>query len=646
MIQNCQSRLHPLLRHWKWILPVAIGLGLRVVYWCQYSASPLFPTALGPDIAEYDARAREILSGFYLPQELDIHGPLYSFFLAFLYRIVCFSIPAVRLLQLLLNWSAWCFLVWCMVCRGGFPVKICRFFLWISMIVTTPFFYQAELVSESLLLPLLFVVFFFLFEADSQKDDPMCALFSGGGGIFAGLAAVTHPMTLLFAGLEALWMFARTPRRVAAAFVIGAVLPILAVSGFNSAIAGRPVLIQGNSAFNLWLGNNPAATGGCYIRPGAEWLQTHRNAEKIAAEQGISAERYFLNEIADFWIYSPLQAIGLTLKKACLVFSVRELPAGADSDFLVRRTPLQRLGGFLTLPLFLFCGWGIAVCFRKKLLCYHHFYLLFSAGFLAQVITVTSGRYRMEMMPAVFLLAAIGIDSIDWRRHWETVVPACLLASWIATPVPEASREQAAEAGALYAEAALQRGDLHAAKRHLELPLRLKKDPARLGNMLGIAEWNLGHLAVAETQFRQVMEAAPEDYEAFMNLAVLLAEQPERQTEAQEAFAAAFGKFPDVADLHYNFGHVLQSQERWQEAEKSYLRAVGLQRLHQPALIGLGIVAMHAGRPQDAVKWFERALAITPDDNRLLLNLAIACRAAGDEFRARQLEQRADYLQR
>lgn len=629
------------IRRWPWSLPILIGAILRFVYWREYAASPLFEFAIGADVGEYDARAHEILSGVWMPAQLDIHGPLYSFFLAFAYWITGISIPAVRLLQLVVNWMAAAVLPWGVYRWGNIPRRIALVFLWSSMVVTTPFFYQAELVSEALLLPLIALTILLLYRFDSETVPRRRFVWSALGGLAGGLVAVTHPMSLLFVGFEAFSCLRNAARRRAGVlFLIGAALPIVLASSVNSVIAHRMVFIQGNSAFNLWLGNNPNATGGCYIRPGSEWSQVHRHAENVARERGISVDRHFLGEAADFWIHSPLRAVGLVLKKAVMIFSPGELPSGADSDFLVRYTKIQRFGAILTLPLFLFCAWGIVVALRRKMWCCDHFGLLLLAGFLAQLITVTSGRYRMMMMPAIFFFAAVGIESIPWRRprYWLLGTGLLLLGTFVAAPRFSRGQTEAAE---LFGEVALRRGELHDARRYLSFALPGSHDAARLRNMLGIIHWNLGDTEKAEAEFRRIAAETPDEHEAFMNLALLLAEQPSRRAETAAAFDAALARFPDVADLQYNYGRFLQDEERWVEAEAAYRRAVELQKMHQPALVGLGIVALHDDRPAEAVKWFEQALALTPGDPRLIRNLAFACRVAGDESRARALEKKA-----
>ena len=77
---------------WFWTIAVC-GLLFRLEYLREFSQQINFSSAVGPDVQEYHERALEILNGRIFPEEPEIHGPLYSFFLAALYKITGSSIP-------------------------------------------------------------------------------------------------------------------------------------------------------------------------------------------------------------------------------------------------------------------------------------------------------------------------------------------------------------------------------------------------------------------------------------------------------------------------------------------------------------------------------------------------------------------------
>ena len=95
--------------NWKKYLPlilIFLGLLIRAIYLLEYSQFLNFDLALGADVTEYDRRAREILSGSFFSSTPEIHAPLYSFFLSFIYLISNCSIVFARVIQILLNFIA------------------------------------------------------------------------------------------------------------------------------------------------------------------------------------------------------------------------------------------------------------------------------------------------------------------------------------------------------------------------------------------------------------------------------------------------------------------------------------------------------------------------------------------------------------
>ena len=626
-------------RGWFWFL-LAAGILLRIVYLLEFRASPLFDTPVGPDVQEYYERALDILNGDFFPPGADHHAPLYSCFLAGMLWLTGGSVPAVRVLQLLLNFGGWLLLFRLLGRIPGVSRKTAWAFLAIAMLYPVPVFHQSQLVSESILLPLLAGALWLLYAGGAARERSRRGLCFAGAGICAGLAAITHPLTLAFGAAVAVWLFVRKSPRRALLFVAGVSVCVCPVAAVNSSRAGRMVLVQAGGGFNIWLGNNPDATGGCYLRPGPEWEQLHAEADREAAERGISVERLWLGRAGAFFLEHPVAAVLLAGKKAFMVWSPRELISGADADAIVRGTRVIFYGSWLTLPLFVLAWIGLFRCLRRKRGQYCYFYLLLFSMWAAQVLTVTSGRYRTAMIPAILLFAAVGATELN--RRWRLMVPAVFLAiSLVLTTELQGLDEMSSLCG----EAAYRKGDFERAVPLLEYALRYADSPGRFENLLGSIAMKAGRLEEAERRFRRAVKAEPERVEGWMNLGNVLSQDPGRVSEAEMVYRRTIAAFPGEADLCYNYGLLLQKLQRFSEAEEMFRETVKIAPGHAPALNGLATSLILAGRPSEAIPLLERAYRLDPRNPGYLGNLVYACRAVGDEGRLRVYEERFRRLQ-
>ena len=594
-----------------WLPPCLLicGFLLRAEYLREYAQLLNFDVPAGPDVMEYDLRAREILSGRLFPKVPDIHAPLYPLFLALLYYVCNFALFPVRLLQLLLNFGAW-FALTRLLERKGVNFKTRMIFLACAMFYPVAFFHQAEIISESLLLPFFTAVLWLLELADTEFDLKKRLLRMAGAGCAAGLCAITHPLSLSFAGAVILYRFFSKARKEALIFLAGLLLVITPVVLIKSIHYGKLTGIQQNGGFNIWLGNNPDATGGCYLRPGPAWRKLHKSAAEEAAAKNISTDLVWLKKSANFWIQNPLQGMKLYLKKAVMVCSPVELIAGADPMALVYRTKLVRYGVFLLPLLMCFAVAGINSAVKNKDRNAVYFALLGSALYAAQILTVTSGRYRLAMLPALLYFAAYGISCFKWKKFFA--VPLIVFGASLFILPPSLS-EGAHEAAGILGEAAIRKNQGAKAFKLLSFAREGCNDPARIVNQLGMLLERSNDFKGAERAYKEAAAGDPESMESYMNLGNLYSRFPARHNEAEKYYKKALNMSPDSALLRYNYGVFLANTKRPAAAEKELLRALECDSSYHPAYNQLGIIALQTGRPQVAEKCFSAALELVPD---------------------------------
>ncbi len=198
-----------------------------------------------------------------------------------------------------------------------------------------------------------------------------------------------------------------------------------------------------------------------------------------------------------------------------------------------------------------------------------------------------------------------------------------------------------------------------------ELEALVAADPANpvFRGKLAEAWRNRRDFAKAIPLYRQAAEAAPEDPDAWYNLASALQEagqlaaarqaierglkldasRPEahntlgivalsegRLDPARQEFELAAKLDPRNARALNNLGNVLKAMGKLGDAEQAYRRAAALAPRYADPLNGLGTLEVERDRPRAALPYFESALALSPGYHEVRLNRAIALDLAGD----------------
>jgi len=98
--------------------------------------------------------------------------------------------------------------------------------------------------------------------------------------------------------------------------------------------------------------------------------------------------------------------------------------------------------------------------------------------------------------------------------------------------------------------------------------------------------------------------------------------------EASNALREGIRLNPENAELHFQLGTLLTTQERYDEAELRFTQAINIDRRHAEAHVSLALCHGARENPTEALAHLRRAQALKPWDARLGLLLAEAARAA------------------
>jgi len=234
--------------------------------------------------------------------------PGYPFFLAALYALPGSDILAVRLVQSMVD-----ALVCVLVFRLGRRIYSSKEGVAAAVIlaVYTPYIlYSQALFSETLFTFLLLLLLDSLVSRSEERGGAITA------GILLGLGTFLKPVMIIFPAILVLWNRLRgdhTGRALKRALLVSLFL-VITVSPWlvrNRVSLGEWVFTT-NGGVNLWIGNNPAATG-AYGVPEVNPV--------FEEEDEIARNKLAFDEAVGFWKENPQQALKILPWKFFFFFS-------------------------------------------------------------------------------------------------------------------------------------------------------------------------------------------------------------------------------------------------------------------------------------------------------------------------------------
>ena len=634
----------------SWRLPIFCcftGLLLRMIYLLSFADLPLCQFPCGPDIGEYIADMKNVLSPGGHQQPM-IHGPLYGYFLAFLNLICGNSLFAVRFLQSLLVLSAG-LPIYAILKRKwhGNPFTPGLFLLLYS--IYPPFIvWQCDFYSENLML-ICCTWALFAMELCSQKKQ-FAPILMFAAGLLCGCGILTHPMAAFFAaGVVVLyliqWKKWRKRFLQTALFCAGVVILLAPVSINRSLRAGKPVLIQQNSGFNIYLGNHASANGTCRIPPGDEWNRIHHQAEQFPG----GSDRYFLSRTVDFISTHPLQWGALLLKKAAMTFSAKELTTWSDVTVL-QKLLMHKLFyySFPLIGIYAFAGLFFLLTDRRKRIKFRFFLTLFFSFYAAQIILLTSGRYRI-MCVLMMMVFASALPRLLKEKLMTVRTPAKRMA-YLVLPLlcgtilvflplhqPDINGEKRVAAFILAESWNLSGAKKKAEQTLLAIPPEERNRHSSILNMLGSIQMDLGKLAEAEKNLRLAHKIYPEYPNPLLNLGKLSEEKNPRAAVTYYIAALKHATPQTTEILLFNLGVLYQKHGNTKQAENYYRELLK----RNPASIlpcrNLAILLLNKNDLSGAETLLRKAWLAEKNNPERVIDLAYVLLTAGKNEQAREL---------
>ena len=279
----------------------------------------------------------------------------------------------------------------------------------------------AHLARENLSTPMLLAVAWLALTMLDGRGLGWKALLCGlayGLGVLAGGSAILLIGVPALALLLAWWREGRRIVTPALALCLGAALCLAPWAFATQRMVGEPVL-NTNGGFNLYLGNNPAATGRFVsiadTPMGDDWeqLRVERGEVGASRELGALAKQHMIDH--------PVETLTLSAKRLAL-FWAPNVPSAQDVE---GSRAMLAIRSVEVLQYLLLLALGLVGAFSRRMA--SDAVLVIAAtilGFWAiHGITYNIVRYRDPVMPVVIVLASVGLRDLIARFRqfrWET----------------------------------------------------------------------------------------------------------------------------------------------------------------------------------------------------------------------------------
>jgi tetratricopeptide (TPR) repeat protein len=368
----------------------------------------------------------------------------------------------------------------------------------------------------------------------------------------------------------AIWIRRPRPRPflgALGALLAGYALVALPFVARSLAVTGSPFPTF-NAGFNLYIGNNPRATGTYQpIVPGktlpeAEGREPVRVASELVGRKLTpgQASRYWTGRSLAWMVEEPRAFLRLQARKLGLYWRFYEWPDSVDYYWAREESPALRLA-FVELGGLALLAAGALWVLRRRLRPWAPVLLLVVGWTAATVAFFVFSRFRVPMLPALCLLAAVPVE--------RTLVAF------------RAGRHRAAVVGAALVTLALL------------FPHALGHEPDRnlvAYNLAGVLA-ETGDLEGARQAYLEALAAAPDDFAVMLRLGDLALGQG-RLPEAAAWYERATRARPEADDPWAQYGRVLALQGQGTLASQALERALALNPENITALYGQAHLAL------------------------------------------------------
>ncbi|MFH1312159.1 MAG: tetratricopeptide repeat protein [Candidatus Eisenbacteria bacterium] len=513
-----------------------VAVLLRVAYSLASRQSPFFDH-LDLDSRFYDLWAREISAGDWIGDDVFFMGPLYSYFLALIYKIAGPNLVVVKIVQSVLGGLTAG--VAYLLGRECFGVVVGLIAGFLAALYVPFIFYDNSILFPVLATLLNTLMLYFFCRGVTRVDSKAFVI----AGLCAGFSAAGNASVLVFGpfavGFLLLYGSGRFGIRLkkASLFVIGVAVVVGPITVRNLAVGKDFVPLTSNAGINLYIGNNEKSTG-AYVKPEGLDIYTDPSGKTIA-ETAVGRElkpsevsAYWAGRALDHIKSRPGQSASNLVRKMFLFWSVYEIPQIEHLPFEKRYSRLLRIPSptyGVVCPLAVL---GMILALRRRKEAWLLFLFAMSYAFTIVAFFVVA-RYRLPMVPVLMVFAgyAVAWCVSRWaRREYGPLVYS--IGGFVALYILVHVNFYMIDPMSGFAQSYYRLGVIHEKKNNMTEAMEdyrkaLDLDPELTAAHLnaGILLSRIGRYGEAKTELLRTVELDPGYAKAYYNLGLVYAEE-------------------------------------------------------------------------------------------------------------------------
>jgi tetratricopeptide (TPR) repeat protein len=523
--------------HWLPFLCVfGVAVLLRVAYALVSRQSPFFDH-LDLDSRFYDLWAKEISAGDWVGDEVFFMGPLYSYFLAVIYKLAGPNLVVVKIVQSVLGGLTAG--VAYLLGRECFGVVVGLIAGFLAALYVPFIFYDNSILFPVLATLLNTLMLYFLYRGVTREDSKAFVI----AGLCAGLSATGNASVLVFGpfavGFLLLYGSERFGVRLkkAVLFVAGVAIVVGPITVRNAAVGGDFVPLTSNAGINLYIGNNEKSTG-AYVKPEGLDIYTDPSGRTIA-EAAVGRDLK-PSEVSAYWTGRALDHVGSRpgqfasnmVRKMFLFWSVYEIPQIEHLPFEKRYSWLLRIPSptyGVVCPLAIL---GMVLALRRRKEAWLLFLFAMSYAFTIVAFFVVA-RYRLPIVPALMVFAGYAVAwcvSRGARREYGPL--AFSIGGLVALYILVHVNFYMIDPMSGYAQSYYRLGVIHEKKNNMTAAMDSYRKALDLDQDLTAAHLNAGILlsrigsyGEAKTELLRTLELDPAYAKAYYNLGLVYTEE-------------------------------------------------------------------------------------------------------------------------